>query len=83
MTFANTHPGSDSNCYFHGRCFLEDNRMMLFNSGRSGRSEGIAYLLATGEIVPPIRSGEPAMGSRVASIRGDRLFAPKSGALGE
>jgi hypothetical protein len=83
VIFATTHPGVDSNFYFHERCFLWNNRLMLFNSGRFGRSEVMGYLLETGELVRLVRAGHPSLGSRVASIRGDRLYAMKGARIYE
>ncbi len=81
VTFVTTHPGTDSNFYFHERCFLANNRVMLFNSERFGRSEVMAYLLDTGELVRLMRPEDPGIGSRVASIKGDRFYAIKQGAI--
>lgn len=83
VVFATTHPGADSNFYFHERCFLHNNRMMLFNSDRFGRTEVMAYLLDTGELVRLTRPQEASLGSRVASVKGDRLYAVKQGGLHE
>ena len=83
VIFVTTHPGSDSNFYFHERCFLHDNRMMLFNSDRFGRAEVMGYLLTTGELIRLTRPGIASLGSRVASVKGDRLYAVKSGGIYE
>jgi hypothetical protein len=83
IVFATTHPGTDSNFYFHERCFLWNNRLMLFGSDRFGRSEVMGYLLDTGELVRLVRAQDPSVGSRVASIRGDRLYVVKAGAIYE
>jgi hypothetical protein len=83
VVFATTHPATDSNFYFHERCFLASNRLMLFNSDRFGRSEILGYLLDTGELVRLIQPQDPAVGSRVASVKGDRLFVVKAGGICE
>ncbi len=83
VIFVTTHPGSDSNFYFHERCFLKDNQMMLFNSDRFGRAEVMGYLLTTGELIRLARPGHASLGSRVASVKGDRLYAVKSGGIYE
>lgn len=81
VIFATTHPGSDSNFYFHERCFLWNNRLLLFTSDRFGRSEVMGYLLDTGELVRLVRAQDSPVGSRVASIRGDRLYAVKGNTI--
>jgi hypothetical protein len=83
VVFVTTHPGSYSNFYFHERCFLHDNRMMRFNSDRFGRSEAMGSLLDTDELIRLSRPGDSSLGSRVASVKGDRLYAIKSGGICE
>ncbi|MCL4179536.1 MAG: hypothetical protein KJ072_17545 [Verrucomicrobia bacterium] len=83
VIFVTTHSASDSNFYFHERCFLWNNRMLLFNSERFGRSEVMAYLLDTGELTRLTRPQDPNLGSRVASVNGDRLYAVKAGGIYE
>lgn len=83
VIFATTHAASDSNFYFHERCFLAGNRMMLFNSDRFGRGEVMAYLRDTGELVRLQRPEDPGVDGRVASVRGDRLYVVKNRGLCE
>ncbi len=74
LRFVTTNPAADTNLYFHERCFLWDNRLMLFRSERFGRSEVMGCLLETGELVRLNRGQDPAAGNLVASIKGDRIF---------
>lgn len=83
VVFVTTHPGVDSNFYFHERCFLGGNRVMLFNSDRFGRGEVMAWLRDTGELVRLMRADDPGVGGRVASVKGDRLYVVKSHGLCE
>ncbi|MCC6797058.1 MAG: hypothetical protein IT366_18220 [Candidatus Hydrogenedentes bacterium] len=83
VVFATTNAASDTNFYFHERCFMWDNRLLLFNSDRFGRSEIMGYLLDTGELVRLKRPEDPAVGGRVASIKGDRLYVEKNGSFFE
>lgn len=81
VTFITTSPASDTNFYFHERCFLWDNRFMLFRSDRFGRSETMGCLLETGELVRLNQAQDPAAGSLVASAKGDRIYVFKDGAF--
>jgi len=83
VIFATTNSAADSNFYFHERCFLPHSRLMLFNSDRFGSSEIMGYLLDTGELVRLMRPKDPGVGGRVASIKGDRLYVVKTGAIFE
>ncbi len=81
VIFVTTHPASDTNLYFHKRCFLCDNQLMLFYSNRFGRSEVLGYLMDTGELIRLNRPQDPAAGCPVASIKGDRLYVFKQGSI--
>ena len=83
IIFATTDPASDTNLYFHDRCFLWDNRLMLFYSDRFGRTEIMGYLLETGELLRLNRAEDAATGSPVASRKGDRLFVKKENSICE
>jgi len=83
IIFVTTDPASDTNLYFHDRCFLWNNRLMLFNSDRFGRTEIMGYLLDTGELVRLNRAQDAAAGSPVASRKGDRLFVVKENSICE
>ncbi len=83
IIFVTTGPASDTNLYFHDRCFLSSNRLMLFNSDRFGRNEIMGYLLDTGELVRLNRRQDAAAASPVASKRGDRLFVVKENSICE
>ena len=83
VTFATTNAATDTNFYFHERCFLWNNRLMLFNSDRFGGSEVMGYLLDTGELIRLMQAGAPGVSGRVASIKGDRVYVVKENALWE
>jgi hypothetical protein len=83
LIFVTTNNASDTNFYFHERCFLLQNRLMLFRSNRFGRSEIMGYLLETGELIRLMRSEDPGVGSAVASIRGDRIYVVKADGINE
>ncbi|MCB9501659.1 MAG: hypothetical protein H6696_06945 [Deferribacteres bacterium] len=74
LIYLTTNPANDWNLYFHDRCFLNDNTMMLFMSNRFGRPEIMAYLLETGELVRLNQPDAPPAGSPLASRKGDRLY---------
>ncbi len=81
VIFATTAPSSDTNFYFHNRCFLWNNRLMLFFSDRFGRTEVMGYLVDTGELLRLNPAEAPAAGSPVASVKGDRLFVCREHAV--
>jgi len=81
IVFVTTNPASDTNFYFHERCFLWDNRFMLFRSDRFGRSETMGCLLETGQLVRLNQAQDPAAGNLVASAKGDRVYVFKDGAF--
>ena len=83
IIYATTHSANDSNFYFHERCFLWDNRLMLFNSDRFGRRDVMGYLLDTGELVRFTPPNDQSVGSCVASIKGDRIYLVKTNAIFE
>jgi hypothetical protein len=73
-----SHPASDSNLYFHQRCFLPNDKLMLFYSTRSGRSEIMGYLLETGELVRFNTSPQPASSTPVASRHANRIYVTRN-----
>ncbi|MGA1237694.1 MAG: hypothetical protein ACO34E_12610 [Limisphaerales bacterium] len=73
-----SHNAADSNLYFHQRCFLPNNKLMLFYSDRSGRNEIMGYLLETGELIRFNTSPQPASGSPVASRHANRIFVSRN-----
>lgn len=81
VVFVTTNTAADTNFYFHKRCFLWNNRFMLFNSDRFGRGEVMGCLLDTGELVRLVPAQEPAPGSMVASVKGDRIYLFKNDAI--
>ncbi len=72
--FVTSNPASDVNLYFHDRCFLHNNKIMLFNSDRFGSQEIMAYLLDTGELVRLDSEHDMKSATPYASIKGDRLY---------
>lgn len=83
IIFATTNPAQDWNLYFHDRCFLGNNQLLLFNSNRFGRTEIMAYLLETGELIRlNSPQAEPA-GSPLASRKGDRLYVTRQASIFE
>ena len=81
IIFVTTAPSSDANFYFHNRCFLWDNHLMLFFSDRFGRTEVMGYLMDTGELLRLNPPDAPAAGSVAVSYKGDRLFVSKENAI--
>jgi oligogalacturonide lyase len=65
---------SDTNLYFHDRCWLANGQMMLFYSDRTGRSELHAYILSSGELVRLNRAEDSPARSAIASRRGNKMF---------
>jgi hypothetical protein len=78
IIFATTNKSNDTNLYFHDRCWLPDNRMMLFNSDRTGRQEIFAYIAKTGELARLSQEQDVAAGSPIASRFGDRIYVVKN-----
>jgi len=81
IIFVTTAPSSDTNFYFHNRCFLWDNRLMLFLSDRFGRTEVMGYLMDTGELLRLNQADAPAAEAVAVSCKGDRLFVSKEHAI--
>jgi len=83
IIFATTDPAKDWNFYFHERCFLGDNRILVFYSDRFGRTEILAFLLQTGELVRLTPPDVDSAGSALASRLGDRIFVVRKDAIYE
>jgi hypothetical protein len=81
IIFVTTAPSSDTNFYFHNRCFLWNNHLMLFLSDRFGRTEVMGYVVDTGELLRLNPADAPAAGSVAVSYKGDRLFVSKEHAI--
>ncbi|MEN6425258.1 MAG: hypothetical protein ABFE13_07840 [Phycisphaerales bacterium] len=81
VIFITTNPATDTNLYFHTRCFLWNNRLMLFQSDRFGRTEVMGHFADTGELVRLNQADSPAAGLPLASVKGDRLFVFKDNAV--
>lgn len=81
IIFATTNPAGDCNLYFHTRCFLWNNQMLLFSSDRFGRTEIMGYLLPTGELVRLDDPKNSPAGAPEASRKGDRIFVVRDGAI--
>lgn len=80
IIFITTDKASDTNLYFHNRCWLGE-RMMLFMSNRTGRSEVFGYIAKTGELVRLNREQDAAAHSPVASRLGDRMYVARENAI--
>lgn len=83
VLFATTNPANDYNLYFHDRCWLLDNSLMLFTSDRSGRAEIYGYYAPDGSIFRLDRADETPAVSPVASRLGDRLYVIREEAIYE
>ncbi len=81
IIFITTNKANDNNLYFHNRCRLFDDGLMLFTSNRSGRSEIFAYIAKTGELARLNRPEDAAAHSAVASRLGDRLYVARENAI--
>ena len=77
IIFVTTDLASDNNLYFHDRCWMFDQQLMLFNSDRTGRKEIFGYIASTGALVRFNRPEDPAAFNPVASAKGDRLYVFK------
>ena len=81
IIFVTTDKASDSNLYFHNRCWLFDDGLMLFMSDRTGRSELFGYIAETGELARLNRAEDAAAHSAVASRLGDRLYVARENSI--
>ncbi len=81
IIFVTTDPANDTNLYFHKRCFLWNNRLMIFFSNRFGRTEVMGYLVDTGELIRLNQAQDPAAGSAVGSVKDDRLYVCKEDSI--
>lgn len=83
IIFITTDPAADNNLYFHDRCWMFDQQLMLFNSNRTGRTEVFGYITETGALVRFNRSEDPAAFNPVASAKGDRFYVFRGKAVFE
>ncbi len=83
VIFVTTNPAADTNFYIYERCFLHDDRLMLFNSQRFGRADLMGYLTETGELVRLTPAADKGVGLRMASIKGDRLYVFRGSSIYE
>jgi oligogalacturonide lyase len=74
IIYVTSDKASDTNLYFHDRCWLASGQMMLFYSDRSGRSELYAYILSSGELVRLNRAEDSPAGNAIASRVGNKIF---------
>ncbi|NIA28447.1 MAG: hypothetical protein GWP06_00875 [Actinobacteria bacterium] len=81
IIFITTDKASDTNLYFHNRCWLFDDGMMLFMSNRTGRSEVFGYIAKTGELVRLNRKQDAAAHTVVASRLGNRMYVARENAI--
>lgn len=81
VTFVTTAPSSDTTIYFHHRCFLRNDRLMLFHSDRFGRTEVMGCLVETGELLRLNQADAPAAALPTISVNDDRLYVFKENAI--
>lgn len=81
IIFITNHPATDNNFYFHDRCWLADESLLLFNSDRTGRSEIWGYLIQTGELVRLNRPDAAPAGRAVAAKSGNQVYVVENGAV--
>jgi oligogalacturonide lyase len=81
IIFITTSKASDTNLYFHDRCWLLDNNLMLFYSNRKERSEIFGYIAKTGELVRLNKEEDPPARSAVASKTGDKFYVVREGSI--
>ena len=74
IIFATTATANDNNLYFHDRCWLPNEKMMLFMSDRTGRNEIFVFISQTGELVRLNRENDQAAERPVASKFGDCIY---------
>ena len=77
ITFVTTNKSDDRNLYFHDRCWLLDQEVMLFNSDRTGRNEIYGYISDTGELIRFNMDDDPPASNPVASKKGDKFYVVK------
>lgn len=81
ITFITTHKSDDTNLYFHDRCWLLDQEVMLFISNRTGRSEIYGYIADSGELIRFNRDEDPPALNPVASKKGDKFYVVKGSSI--
>ena len=81
IVFVTTNKADDNNLYFHDRCWLPAEKMMLFISNRSGRGEVYGYLPKTGELVRLNGANKDNAGTPLASRFADRIYVSKGNSL--
>lgn len=81
VIFVTTDSANDYNLYFHDRCWLLQDSLMLFYSDRTGRSELFGYIAATGELVRLNAKEDPPAGRAVASRKGDRIYVARGNSI--
>jgi oligogalacturonide lyase len=81
IIFITTNEAQDNNLYFHDRCWLLNNNLMLFYSDRTGKSEIFGYIAQTGELVRFNNEEDAPAHSAVASRKGDRFYIVREGAV--
>lgn len=81
ITFITTHQSDDTNLYFHDRCWLLDQEVMLFISNRTGRSEIYGYVADSGELIRFNREEDPQAVNPVASKKGDHFYVVKGNSI--
>lgn len=83
VVFVTTDPASDTNLYFHERSWLPDESLLFFISDRFGRSEPMAWIEKTGELVQLCPEGEEPGFGFTASRKSNCLYLIKSDGIYE
>ena len=81
IVYITTNKAQDTNLYFHDRCWLLDNNLMLFYSDRSGRSEIYGYIAQTGELVRFNKEQDAPAHSALASRKGNIFYVVREGSI--
>lgn len=81
ITFITTHKSSDTNLYFHDRCWLPGGEIMLFNSDRTGREEVFGYIAKTGELVRFNLDSDSQAKFPIASKHSNRIYVAKENSI--
>ena len=81
ITFITTNKSSDTNLYFHDRCWLTGGEIMLFNTDRTGREEVFGYIAKTGELVRFNLDSDPIAKFPIASQHSNRIYVAKENSI--
>jgi len=81
IIFATTSKANDTNLYFHDRCWLSEEQMMIFISNRTGRNEIWGYLSQTGELVRLDLPQKPAAGHPVVAQKDNKIYVVRQNSI--